>query len=47
MGADIRKILVQVDETRVEMGEPVSPPTRRAVACAVIANPSQAATRRT
>ncbi len=39
MGADIRKIIVQVDETRVEMGEPVSPPTRRAVACAVIANP--------
>ncbi len=39
MGADIRKILVQLDETRVEMGEPVSPPTRRAVACAVIANP--------
>jgi hypothetical protein len=38
MGADIRKILVQTDETRVEMGEPVSPPTRRAVACAVIAN---------
>ncbi len=39
MGADIRKILVQLDETRVEMGEPVSPPTRRAVASAVIANP--------
>jgi hypothetical protein len=37
--ANIRKIVVQVDETRVEMGETVSPPTRRAVACAVIANP--------
>ncbi len=39
MPADIRKITVQVDETLSEMGEPVSPPTRRAVACAVIANP--------
>jgi Amino acid synthesis len=37
--ADIRKIVVQVDETLTEMGEAVSPPTRRAVACAVIANP--------
>jgi hypothetical protein len=39
MPADIRKITVQLDETLSEMGEPVSPPTRRAVACAVIANP--------
>ncbi len=39
MSADIRKIVVMADETHVEMGEPVSPPTRRAVACAVIANP--------
>jgi hypothetical protein len=43
MGADmqakIRKLIVQVDETRMEMGQPVSPPTRRAVAIAVIANP--------
>jgi hypothetical protein len=30
---------VQVDETLSDMGERVSPPTRRAVACAVIANP--------
>jgi Amino acid synthesis len=39
MPADIRKISVQIDETHAEMGEAVSPPTRRAVACAVIANP--------
>jgi Amino acid synthesis len=39
MAAEIRKIVVQLDETLVEMGEAVSPPTRRAVACAVIANP--------
>jgi hypothetical protein len=39
MHAKIRKITVQTDETHVEMGEAVSPPTRRAVACAVIENP--------
>jgi hypothetical protein len=39
MKSDIRKITVQLDETLSDMGEPVSPPTRRAVACAVIANP--------
>ncbi len=39
MKANIRKIVVQVDETLVEMGRPVSPPTRRAVAMAVIENP--------
>ncbi len=39
MPANIRKIIVQVDETRQEMGQPVNPPTRRAVAMAVIANP--------
>ena len=38
-GAKIRKLVVQVDETRTEMGRPVDPPTRRAVAMAVIANP--------
>ena len=38
-GAQIRKLVVQVDETRTEMGRPVDPPTRRAVAMAVIANP--------
>lgn len=39
MPANIRKIIVQVDETRQEMGQAVNPPTRRAVAMAVIANP--------
>ncbi|EGI76628.1 amino acid synthesis family protein [Hylemonella gracilis] len=39
MSANIRKIVVQVDETRVEMGKPIDPPTRRALAMAVIANP--------
>jgi hypothetical protein len=39
MSANIRKIIVQVDETRVEMGQPIDPPTRRALAMAVIANP--------
>ena len=39
MTASIRKLIVQVDETRLEMGRPVDPPTRRALAMAVIANP--------
>jgi len=39
MSANIRKLVVQVDETRKEMGQPVEPPTRRAVAIAVIDNP--------
>jgi hypothetical protein len=39
MPADIRKLVVQVDETRKEMGQTIEPPTRRAVAIAVIANP--------
>lgn len=39
MRAKIRKIVVQVDETRMEMGREVSPPTRRALAMAVIENP--------
>ena len=37
--ANIRKLVVQVDETRIEMGRTIDPPTRRAVAMAVIANP--------
>jgi hypothetical protein len=37
--AKIRKLIVQVDETRIEMGRQIEPPTRRAVAIAVIANP--------
>ena len=39
MKATIRKIVVQVDEIRLEMGQAVTPPTRRAVALAVIENP--------
>jgi len=39
MSAKIRKIIVQVDETRMEMGQPINPPTRRALAMAVIENP--------
>ena len=39
MKTDIRKLIVQVDETRIEMGQSIDPPTRRAVAIAVIANP--------
>ena len=39
MTANIRKLVVQVDETRKEMGQTIDPPTRRAVAIAVIENP--------
>lgn len=39
MPAQIRKLIVQIDETRLEMGQPVTPPVRRAVAMAVITNP--------
>ena len=39
MPARIRKLIVQVDETRVEMNQAVEPPTRRALAMAVIDNP--------
>jgi hypothetical protein len=39
MKASIRKLIVAVEETRVEMGRLIDPPTRRAVAMAVIANP--------
>ena len=39
MSANIRKIIVQVDETHLEMGQAINPPTRRALAMAVIANP--------
>jgi Amino acid synthesis len=37
--AKIRKIIVTVDEVLSEQGQPVSPPTRRAAAIAVIENP--------
>ena len=39
MAAQIRKLIVQVDEIRIEMGRAIDPPTRRALAMAVIANP--------
>lgn len=39
MPAEIRKLIVCVDETRIEMGRKVEPPARRALAIAVIANP--------
>ena len=39
MQALIRKLVVQVDETQREMGRAVLPPTRRALAIAVVANP--------
>src|SRR6202046_1323218 len=39
MSAIIRKIVTVVEETLLEMGRPVTPPTRRAAAVAVIENP--------
>ena len=39
MPARIRKIIVQTDEVRVEMGREVQPPVRKALAMAVIENP--------
>ena len=39
MKADIRKIVVMVEETRRDCGQDVNPPTRKAAAVAVIANP--------
>jgi hypothetical protein len=39
MSARIRKLIVIVEETKCEMGKPVEPPTRKAAAVAVIANP--------
>ena len=39
MPAIIRKLVTILDETRREMRRDVSPPIRRAVACAVIENP--------
>ena len=43
MKADIRKIVVMVEETRRECGRGINPPTRKAAAVAVIANPFAAA----
>jgi hypothetical protein len=39
MAAKIRKIIVQVEEIRLEMDRAVTPPARKALAMAVIANP--------
>ena len=39
MKAKVRKFALVVDETHVEMGRAIAPPTRRAAAIAVIANP--------
>lgn len=39
MTANIRKLVVLTDEVRLEMGERVDPPSRRAAAIAVIENP--------
>lgn len=39
MAIKLRKLIVQVDETRIEMGQAIDPPVRRAVAIAVIENP--------
>ncbi len=39
MQANIRRVVVQVDEVLTENGQAVSPPTRRALAMAVIENP--------
>ena len=39
MKSKIRKIVVFLEETHTEMGQPVQPPARRAAAAAVIENP--------
>jgi len=39
MAAKIRKLVVEVDEIRLENGRPVDPPARKALAMAVIENP--------
>lgn len=39
MMVKVRKYVVVVEETRVEMGKTIDPPTRKAAALAVIANP--------
>ena len=39
MAIKLRKLVVQVDETRIEMGQSIDPPVQRAVAIAVIENP--------
>ncbi len=39
MPAQIRKLIVQIEDTRIEMGRAIDPPTRKALAMAVIHNP--------
>lgn len=39
MPAKIRKLIVQVDEIRIEMDRAITPPSRKALAMAVIENP--------
>src|ERR1700752_3894331 len=39
MSAIIRKIVTVVEETHLEMGKTIAPPTRRAAAIAVVENP--------
>ena len=39
MSAEIRKTAVWIEETHSEIGKNIVPPTRKAVAVAVIANP--------
>ncbi len=39
MNARIRKIAINIEETHQEMGRTIAPPTRKAVAVAVIENP--------
>jgi len=39
MPAKIRKLIVQVEETHIEMDKAITPPTRKALAMAVIDNP--------
>jgi len=39
MAAKIRKLIVEVDETRIEAGKTIDPPTRKALAMAVVENP--------
>jgi len=39
MSAKIRKLVIQVEETRSEAGKEISPPVRKAAAIAVIENP--------
>ena len=39
MSAKIRKLIVEVEETRLEMGQTVNPVVRKALAMAVIENP--------